>query len=115
MHDKLAIRKNPDAMLETPGAAEDDPDEAVLSKKRRRMRFSEERALHWIKIVILVCAIIYALSVVGCYFCYLVLPTSCRWLTEAQIAEIKDVAITISAGVIVSLCISLLMPYKTKG
>ena len=69
-------------------------------------RFQQELTLrHWVTLVLIAFLCICALALVGTYVANLVLPAGCRWLSPGDMSAIKDIVVSIVAGLVMSLAI----------
>ena len=60
---------------------------------------------HWVTLVLIAFLCICALALVGTYVANLVLPAGCRWLSPGDMSAIKDIVVSIVAGLVMSLAI----------
>lgn len=69
-------------------------------------RFQQELTLrHWVTLVLIAFLCICALALVGTYVANIVLPAGCRWLSPGDMSAIKDIVVSIVAGLVMSLAI----------
>lgn len=69
-------------------------------------RFQQELTLrHWVTLVLIAFLCICALALVGTYVANLVLPAGCHWLSPGDMSAIKDIVVSIVAGLVMSLAI----------
>lgn len=82
------------------GNGSDDPDE--YAPKRRFMLWREEVWLYWVRVGFLLVSALGSFSVISIYMWHLTAPQTWRWLCDADISKLKDLAITIIVGLIMS-------------
>lgn len=96
--------KRPDISESNSPGTNKDVDE--YSHKLRGWVYVENRLLYWIRFVFLIFTTILSLGVVTTYMWHLVGPESCRWLQGGDISKLKDLALTIIVGLIMSFATS---------
>lgn len=74
-----------------------------LAVKREFMTFREEVWFYWVRVIILVAAAFGTIGVVGVYMWHIVGPASCRWLCDTDLTKLKDLAITVVVGMLMSV------------
>lgn len=96
---------NCDEVENTPdNATPEDPDE--YGRKRRKMHFQEDVWLYWVRIGFLIATSLGTFGVISVYMWHLVAPANWRWLCEPDIMKLKDLAITIIVGLVMSITTS---------
>lgn len=78
------------------------PDEIAFAKERQKMSFQEEKWFYWVRVSFLLMISILTFSTVFIYLLHLFLPTYWRWLSSEDIAQVRDLAITIIVGLTMS-------------
>ena len=78
-----------------------DPDE--YGTKRRSMHFKEEVWFYWVRVGFLIVSAFGSFSVVLVYMWHLIGPSSCRWLCENELTKLKELALTIIVGLLMSV------------
>lgn len=77
-----------------------DPDE--YSVERKKMSFKEERWFYFVRVGFLVVSSVLTFFVVVIYMWHLLGPSSYRWLCSDDLVKLKDLAITIIVGLLMS-------------
>lgn len=78
-----------------------DPDE--YGKKRRSMHFKEEVWFYWVRVGFLIVSALGCLAVVFVYMWHLIGPNSYRWLCDSDLTKLKELALTIIVGLLMSV------------
>lgn len=76
--------------------------DAELEEKRKRRSFSEETWFYYVRIIFLGFVSCLGLAIASSYILHLILSPSCHWLTQDQLANLKDLTISIVTGAIIS-------------
>ena len=63
---------------------------------------------HWAKLTILWALCLCAIALLGAYVSNLVLPSDWRWLSPADMSSIKDIVVSIIAGLVMSFSVKYL-------
>lgn len=83
-----------------------------LEIKRQKRSFSEENWLYWIRIGFMLLASCLSIVIIFTLFWHILVPREWRWLEENDIMLIKDIAITIIVGILLSLGTTYLIRKK---
>lgn len=84
-------------------AASTDDIDKPYGKERAKLSYHEDRWFFWVRVIFLLVASLGTLSVVLVYLWHLAGPLSARWLPDADIIKLKDLAITIIVGLVMSV------------
>lgn len=92
-----------DPMTNAPvGGNNSNRDVDEYAPRRRFMSYREDVWLYWVRVFFLVFSCLATLAVVTVYMWHLVAPTYWRWLADIEISKLKDLALTIIVGLIMS-------------
>lgn len=88
----------------TPAAASLDADADIdeFAPERRKQDFKEATWFYRVRVCFLLATSVVASCIVIVYLWHLVMPHSARWLDTHNVAEIKDLAVTIIVGLSMS-------------
>lgn len=102
MQHELSLKAEPDDIESIAPNDSGDSDVDSFKKLRNKMLFGEEKCLYWIRISFLIVSVVATFGIVGIYVWHLVAPLSYRWLLDNDLTKIKDLALTIITGIILS-------------
>lgn len=120
MSSELSLKSTPDK-IDAPdkrGACYDpkeNNDEDDFRRELERLHFNEEKIYHYLRIAFIVVTIVSAIAIVGTYLLHLIVAERLRWLSAGDLANIKDMAVTITTGVIVSFGVSQFLGLRKKA
>ena len=79
-----------------------DKQDVPFHVERQKMSYQEDQWFFWVRVGFLVFSSFLTVAVVTIFLWHLVAPSPARWLPEADLAKIKDVALAIIVGLVMS-------------
>lgn len=76
--------------------------DSELEAKRKLRDFSEETWFYWVRVIALCLISLCGFAIVGTYILHLIFPEKWHWVTPSQLSSLKDLAITILTGAVIS-------------
>lgn len=76
-----------------------DPDEDG-AKQLRKLERREKSAVYWERIVIIFVLVFLCLAILCVFVWHLIMPSSLRWLSEAEIETIKNISLSTFGGLL---------------
>ena len=98
------MRLKPSTELKRPLPDEQDKEvDRFLADERAKMDFHEDRWLYWIRVILLFFVLLMTLAVLFTFVFHIIMPQEWRWLSIDESKYIRDLAVTIIAGLIMSI------------
>ena len=69
---------------------------------RRKMSYQEDVCLYWVRVAFLVLGSLLTFGVIFVFISHLIMPISWRWLDDSELVKLKDIAVTIIVGLLMS-------------
>lgn len=85
-----------------------------FAQKRQAMSYHEDRWFYWVRVGFLLLASVVSAAIVIIYLWHLVMPQNLRWLCDNDFSRLKDLALTIIVGIILSLTTTYFFNKKNK-
>ena len=76
--------------------------EGELKSARAKLAFGEECWLYWIRVGLIVFMAVMTVALIAIFLWHLAMPGELRWLSAAEIENIKGLAITLIVGLFMS-------------
>lgn len=76
--------------------------DSELDAKRKRRNYNEETWFYWVRVIALCLISLCGFAIVATYIWHLIISPSYHWVTPEQLANLKDLAITVITGAVIS-------------